>query len=119
MPPTAEQLASRIKGLEDFLNSYIARLVATEASLRDEAGFRERFLAILAHDLRQPLNVFALGSETLAAADTPQDVRDRVKHHFDKATGRMQRMIGELLDFSRSRPQGGLLRCGIPMDQLL
>ena len=84
-----------------------SRLVAAEASLRDEASFRERFLAILAHDLRQPLNVFALGSETLAAADTPQDVRDRVKGHFDKATGRMQRMIAELLDFSRSRPQGG------------
>jgi signal transduction histidine kinase len=83
------------------------RLSVAESALREEASFRERFLAILAHDLRQPLNVFALGSETLAAADTPQDVRDRVKTHFDKATGRMQRMIGELLDFSRTRPQGG------------
>jgi signal transduction histidine kinase len=84
-----------------------AQLKAAEASLRDEAGFRERFLAILAHDLRQPLNVFALGSDTLAAPETEQHVRDRVKSHFDRATGRMQRMIGELLDFSRSRPQGG------------
>lgn len=102
---------------ETELNARVAALVRTkrlhsrvavaEASLRDEAGFRERFLAILAHDLRQPLNVFALGSETLAAADTPQEVRDRVKNHFDRATARMQRMIGELLDFSRTRPQGG------------
>jgi len=84
-----------------------AQLLAAQASLRDEAGFRERFLAILAHDLRQPLNVFALGSETLAAPETEQHVRDRVKTHFDRATGRMQRMIAELLDFSRSRPQGG------------
>jgi signal transduction histidine kinase len=83
------------------------RVAVAELALRDEASFRERFLAILAHDLRQPLNVFALGSETLAAADTAQEVRDRVKNHFDRATARMQRMIGELLDFSRSRPQGG------------
>ena len=83
------------------------RLAVAEAALRDEASFRERFLAILAHDLRQPLNVFALGSETLAAAETPQAVRERVKTHFERATARMQRMIAELLDFSRSRPQGG------------
>jgi signal transduction histidine kinase len=84
-----------------------ARLAVAESALRDEASFRERFLAILAHDLRQPLNVFALGSETLAAPTTPQHVRERVKGHFDKATARMHRMVGELLDFSRSRPQGG------------
>jgi sigma-B regulation protein RsbU (phosphoserine phosphatase) len=96
-----------------------SRLASTEANLRDEAGFRERFLAILAHDLRQPLNVFALGSETLAAADTPQHVRDRVKGHFDKATGRMQRMIGELLDFSRTRPQGGGMPVALQMVDLV
>lgn len=84
-----------------------ARLAVTEAALRDEASFRERFLAILAHDLRQPLNVFAMGAETLAAQDTPQLVREKVKGHFDRAAARMERMIGELLDFSRSRPQGG------------
>lgn len=84
-----------------------ARLAATEAALRAEASFRERFLAILAHDLRQPLNIFTLGSEALAASDTPQEVRERLKLVFAGATGRMERMIRDLLDFSRSRPQGG------------
>ena len=106
------------KGCTDAeLNARVASLVRTkrlhdrasvaESALLEEASFRERFLAILAHDLRQPLNVFALGSETLAARDTPQATRDKVRGQFDRATGRMQRMIGELLDFSRSRPQGG------------
>jgi signal transduction histidine kinase len=85
-----------------------AKLTATESALRDEANFREQFLAILAHDLRQPLNVFALGSETLRVPDTSQEARDRVASQLVRAAGRMQRMIGELLDFSRARPFGGM-----------
>jgi signal transduction histidine kinase len=85
-----------------------AKLSVTESTLRDEANFREQFLAILAHDLRQPLNVFALGSATLAAADTLQEARTRVANQLAKAAGRMQRMIAELLDFSRARPAGGM-----------
>jgi len=85
-----------------------AKLTVTESTLRDEANFREQFLAILAHDLRQPLNVFALGGETLAAVDTPQEARTRVANQLGKAAGRMQRMIAELLDFSRARPAGGM-----------
>jgi signal transduction histidine kinase len=85
-----------------------AKLTLTEAALRDEANFREQFLAILAHDLRQPLNVFALGSETLRGSDTPHETRNKVANQLVKAAGRMQRMIGELLDFSRARPLGGM-----------
>jgi signal transduction histidine kinase len=105
-PCDETELAARVAALVRTKRLH-SRLAVAESALRDEAGFRERFLAILAHDLRQPLNVFALGSETLAAAATPQEMRNRVKSHFDRATERMQRMIGELLDFSRSRPQGG------------
>jgi signal transduction histidine kinase len=85
-----------------------AKLNLTETALRDEANFREQFLAILAHDLRQPLNVFALGSETLRGPDTPHETRDKVANQLVQAAGRMQRMIGDLLDFSRARPLGGM-----------
>lgn len=105
-PCHATELNARVTALVRTKRLH-ARLARAEAAMRDEARFRERFLAILAHDLRQPLNVFAVGSEVLAAAETPQEVRDRVKAHFGRATARMQRMIRDLLDFSRSRPQGG------------
>ncbi len=105
-PVLEAELNARISSLVRMKRVH-ARLASTEWALREEAGFRERFLAILAHDLRQPLNIFSVGSEALAASDTPQAVRDRLKLVFAKATARMQRMIEELLDFSRSRPQGG------------
>ncbi len=109
-PCNETELNARVAGLVRTKRLH-RRVAIAEAALRDEASFRERFLAILAHDLRQPLNVFALGSETLAAPDTPQHLRDRVKANFDRTTARMQRMIGELLDFSRTRPEGG----GMPL----
>lgn len=109
-PCNETELNARVSGLVRTKRLH-RRVAIAEAALRDEASFRERFLAILAHDLRQPLSVFALGSETLAAPDTPQHLRDRVKANFDRTTARMQRMIGELLDFSRTRPQGG----GMPL----
>lgn len=105
-PCEETELLARVRG-HVLTKRLHVQLKAAEAALRDEASFRERFLAILAHDLRQPLNVFALGSHTLAAPETKQHVRDRVRTHFDRATARMQRMIAELLDLSRSRPQGG------------
>lgn len=103
---TAELLA-RVASLIEIKHLH-ERLVRTEATLRDEAGFREQFLAILAHDLRQPLNVFALACDLLAAATTPPELRQHVATKMARATARMQRMIGELLDFSRSRPAKGM-----------
>lgn len=83
-------------------------LLQAKAALHDEATFREQFLAILAHDLRQPLNTFALGGEALGAADLPPALRKRTSNQLMRAADRMQRMITELLDFSRARPRGGM-----------
>jgi phosphoserine phosphatase RsbU/P len=105
-PCDETELYARVASLVRTKRLHVRALTA-ESALRDEANFREKFLAILAHDLRQPLNVFGMGSDMLARAETSQQVREKVRGQFDRATARMQRMIGELLDFSRSRPQGG------------
>ena len=81
---TAELLA-RVASLIEIKHLH-ERLVRTEATLRDEAGFREQFLAILAHDLRQPLNVFALACDLLAAATTPPELRQHVATKMARAT---------------------------------
>lgn len=106
-PFEAAELRARVASLIDIRRLH-EKLARTEASLREEASFREQFLAILAHDLRQPLNVFALGSQSLASTGSTQAFRESLASKMARANDRMQRMIAELLDFSRSRPANGM-----------
>src|SRR6185437_4047197 len=51
------ELVARAQGLVRNKQIHV-RLAAVERRLRVEGEFRERFIAMLAHDLRQPLNAF-------------------------------------------------------------
>jgi signal transduction histidine kinase len=86
----------------------VTRLKEVEASLREEAEFRERFIAVLAHDLRIPLHcVVVSAGALLRQGDAPPGwVRSvgRIAHAAD----RMERMIGNLLDLVRAREGGGI-----------
>ncbi|HVU52027.1 MAG TPA: HAMP domain-containing sensor histidine kinase [Polyangia bacterium] len=70
---------------------------------------RERFIGILAHDLRSPLTSAALAIEVLKrrGAELPSDV-GRSLQLVAKSTARMGRMISDLLDFARSRRREGI-----------
>lgn len=83
------------------------KLLATERQLRVEADFRERFMGMLAHDLRQPLNAIFMANGALANALTASPLM-RTAHIQARAAGRMKRMIAELLDFTRIRPETGM-----------
>ncbi|RKI31502.1 GAF domain-containing protein [Corallococcus sp. AB004] len=79
-----------------------------EAALQQAIDFREELIAVLGHDLRNPLHAvnasaFMLGK--IPALDTPaRRSVDRIR----KATARMTRMINDILDFARSRLGGGI-----------
>jgi len=79
-----------------------------EATLQRAVDFREQLLAVLGHDLRNPLNAIGASAFQLSRADEwgPQERRavDRIR----KATARMGRMISDILDFARSRLGGGI-----------
>ena len=77
-------------------------------ALRSEAELRERFLAVLGHDLRTPLTSIMLASGSLLRrVDLPKDAARMLKHLLSSAQ-RMTRMINDLLDFTRARLGGGL-----------
>jgi sigma-B regulation protein RsbU (phosphoserine phosphatase) len=84
------------------------RLSETERRLRVEGVFREGFLGMLAHDLRQPLNTFILANETLAAAASVAATTGSLLNMQRRSADRMNRMIEDLLDFTRSRPETGM-----------
>ena len=76
--------------------------------MRQTAEFRERFLGVVSHDLRNPLNAVLLSANGLLRADGLSASHTRMVRRIVSSGERMGRMIGELLDFTRGRLGGGI-----------
>jgi len=72
--------------------------------------FQERFVAILGHDLRNPLSAIDMGAGFLGerAASLNDEMTVRVADRMKSSCRRMSRMIEQILDLTRSRLGGGL-----------
>jgi two-component system sensor histidine kinase/response regulator len=84
-----------------------AKLRAAERQLRVEADFRERFMGMLAHDLRQPLNAIFMVNSSISSALSSSPLAKHLEIQ-SRAADRMKGMITELLDFTRIRPETGM-----------
>lgn len=106
-----ELLASLISyELEEQDNENLRRALAEslagqlqEAQLQAEE--REKMMAILGHDLRNPLTAIKLSAEAIVMTAAPQDVNPLAMQIVSSAS-RMGRMITDLLDFTRARFTG-------------
>lgn len=103
-PYSAEELLTRVEALVRA-NRLLAELRAARAQLEEEAEFRERVMAVLAHDLRQPLHQLTLGIELLGGT-LEAEKRARTKARLLGASLRMNRMVEQLLDMARARDGG-------------
>ncbi len=78
------------------------------AAVNATLEFQERFVAVLGHDLRNPLSAIDMAAAVLLkrAASDPTMVRlvDRMR----SSSARMSLMIAQILDLTRSRLGGGL-----------
>jgi signal transduction histidine kinase len=104
-PFSRTELNARVAALVRHKHLHF-KLAQAEGRLRVEAEFRERFIGMLAHDLRQPLNTFVLANQTLAKGVSSRS--SRLLEMQRSAADRMSRMVAELLDFTRSRPETGM-----------
>jgi signal transduction histidine kinase len=77
--------------------------------LRRDAELRELFLAVLAHDLRTPLSSISMGANALMLRDDTSEFGLRAAQRIARSAQRMNVMIGQVLDFTRARADGGLL----------
>jgi PAS domain S-box-containing protein len=76
-------------------------LRASEERLRDADRRKDEFLAMLAHELRNPLAPIRTGLELVRlAGDTPGAV-ERIRPMMERQIGHMVRLIDDLLDVSR------------------
>jgi signal transduction histidine kinase len=88
----------------------IEKLTANEAALldaRQTSELREQFIAVLGHDLRNPLASIAAGVRMIPKAASKQDTFEIVGL-MQGSVNRMSRLIDNVLDFARGRLGGGL-----------
>ncbi|WP_367303479.1 sensor histidine kinase [Corallococcus exiguus] len=87
-----------------------------EEAAREAAQFGERLIAIVSHDLRNPLNAIQLSVTKLMHGDALQERDRKAVSRIARSGERMARMISELLDFTRSRLGGGIPIERVPGD---
>ena len=88
------------------------RVAASEAALLDAqatAELREQFIAVLGHDLRNPLAALDGGMELLRRRVAPERGAGPILDEMNRASARMRRLINDVLDFARGRLGGGLM----------
>lgn len=112
----AELIGSQLESAE--------RLTASEAALmdaRETAELRDQFIAVLGHDLRNPVAAIQAGATLLAARPLDEAARGIVGQ-MQASTARMGRLIDDVLDFARGRLGGGLplaRRSGVALGAVL
>lgn len=86
------------------------KLAHVEAALLDAktaSALREQFIAVLGHDLRNPLASIAAGTRLLQT-DLPNERQRDIASTMHKSIARMAALIDNVLDFARGRLGGGL-----------
>jgi signal transduction histidine kinase len=68
--------------------------------------FRNQFVGILSHDLRNPLGAIKTGTAMLAVPEDNPERRGRVTARMMSSCQRMERLIGDLLDLTRTKLGG-------------
>jgi sigma-B regulation protein RsbU (phosphoserine phosphatase) len=104
----AEQEARRkLEEIVTGLEGRITDAAATQSMAAQDAELREQFIAVLGHDLRNPLAGLAGGTNILTQMHTdPKSVR--VLRLMSESIGRMGGLIDNLMDFARGRLGGGI-----------
>lgn len=86
------------------------RLSLSETALLDErrtAELREQFIAVLGHDLRNPLNA-VIGATTILFKMPADEKTLPVVKIIQRSATRMAGLVDNLMDFARGRMGGGL-----------
>lgn len=76
---------------------------AVESFMETAEHYRDQSLGILSHDLRNPLSSIITGSQMLMASEDLDDRSARIAGRMLSSANRMNRMIGDLLDLTRTR----------------
>ncbi|CAN5924452.1 HAMP domain-containing sensor histidine kinase [soil metagenome] len=76
---------------------------AVDGFTKTTEHYRDQSLGILGHDLRNPLSAIIMGSTLLVGSDGLDDKSVRIAARMLNSANRMNRMISDLLDLTRTR----------------
>ncbi|WP_224244949.1 sensor histidine kinase [Hyalangium gracile] len=79
-----------------------------EQALEQALTFREQLLAVLGHDLRNPLGAIGASAFLLSRAEGLSERERQAVERIRRSGARMARLIDDILDFARSRLGGGI-----------
>ncbi len=112
-PGNVEDLTRFNEAIDQSLAESVSRYT------QDLDQSKEMFLAILGHDLRSPLSAIIMSAEFMLETKELKEPHLTLASRIASSSARMQRMIGDLLDFTRSRLGGGIpiRRADMSMDK--
>src|SRR5277367_2172761 len=92
----AEEITEFVKVLDESLGA------AVSAYEQRETQYRDLFLGILGHDLRNPINAISFSAINLASSDLDETQRLSLTRILN-STARLGSMVNDVLDFARGR----------------
>jgi two-component system CheB/CheR fusion protein len=92
--------ASTIVGIIGIFRSVTEQKLA-EGKIRDAIKRRDEFLAMLSHELRNPLGAIVSATAILKEGSAPRDTHDRVVEIVERQAQQMARLLDDLLEASR------------------
>ena len=108
-PGSDERDIDDLTRFNESIDQSLSQAVASYSKRVDQA--RDMFLAILSHDLRNPLNAIAMSSQLLPMLGESKAEIIEVSSTIASSASAMERMINDLLDYTRTR-----LGAGIPIN---
>jgi phosphoserine phosphatase RsbU/P len=103
-----------LKALTATLEKRVAEVTADQlrsdtalTSQREEAELREQFIAVLGHDLRNPLASIVAGTRLIQKSKLDERA-EAIVLMMQKSVARMASLIDNVLDFARGRLGGGI-----------
>lgn len=96
-----EQQMDQIQTLSEDLSRTNLSLAAARDAAEGASRAREEMLAVVAHDLRNPLNLVMMTAQLLADIEPSRERRDQLLAVIQRAAQRMNRLIEDLLEIVR------------------
>jgi signal transduction histidine kinase len=110
-PDSAQDEITRFnESIDEALTESTNRYMETIERHRDE------FVGILGHDLRNPLSAIIMGASVLTATDRLDDRSARIASQILTSAQRMNRLVDDLLDLTRTRLGRGIPIQRAPVD---
>ncbi|HCS45325.1 MAG TPA: PAS domain-containing sensor histidine kinase [Pseudomonas sp.] len=103
----AENLLREKTAADAALQDAQAQLNKAYENAQRRASFAEQMVAIVSHDLKNPLTAIKMASDILAGGDRTAK-ETRMLGHITHSAERAERMIADLLDFALARVGRGL-----------